>query len=88
MVPAMVFLLGMSQHIAEGTSLMAILFTADAGTRVNLKNQRVDLRQTAMIGLGGILFALVGGVSDGVRSPGCEWDALTFCARPSLFPSR
>ena len=60
MVPAMVFLLGMSQHIAEGTSLMAILFTAVAGTRVNLRNKRVDLRQAAMIGLGGVIFALIG----------------------------
>src|SRR5690606_12524991 len=38
MVPAMVFLLGVSQHTAEGTSLVAILFAALAGTRVNLRN--------------------------------------------------
>lgn len=60
MVPAMVFLLGMSQHIAEGTSLMAILFTAVAGTRVNLKNKRVDLRQATLIGIGGVISALLG----------------------------
>jgi len=60
MVPAMVFLLGMNQHIAEGTSLMAILFTAVAGTRVNLRNHRVDLRQAALIGVGGVIFALIG----------------------------
>ena len=60
MVPAMVFLLGMDQHLAEGTSLMAILFTAVAGTRVNLKNRRVDLRQATVIGVGGVLSALVG----------------------------
>lgn len=60
MVPAMVFLLGMDQHLAEGTSLMAILFTAVAGTRVNLRNRRVDLRQATLIGLGGVISALVG----------------------------
>ena len=60
MVPAMVFLLGMNQHIAEGTSLMAILFTAVAGTRVNLLNRRVDLRQATIIGVGGVISALVG----------------------------
>jgi hypothetical protein len=60
MVPAMVFLLGLAQHAAEGTSLLAILFTAVAGTRVNLKNERVDLRQATFIGLGGIIFAQVG----------------------------
>lgn len=60
MVPAMVFLLGLDQHAAEGTSLLAILFTAVAGTRVNLKNQRVDLRQAAVIGAGGVVFALLG----------------------------
>ncbi len=60
MVPAMVFLLGISQHAAEGTSLLAILFTAVAGTRVNLRNNRVDLKQATMIGLAGIIFAQVG----------------------------
>jgi len=39
---------------------MAILFTAVAGTRVNLRNHRVDLRQAALIGVGGVIFALIG----------------------------
>ena len=60
MVPAMVFLLGMDQQLAEGTSLMAILFTAVAGTRVNLHKGWVDLRQATLIGLGGVISALVG----------------------------
>lgn len=60
MVPAMAFLLGMDQHLVEGTSLMAILFTAVAGTRVNLRNRRVDLRQATLIGVGGVISALVG----------------------------
>lgn len=60
MVPAMVFLLGLPQHAAEGTSLLAILFTALAGTRVNLKNDRVELREAAIIGAAGVLFAQAG----------------------------
>lgn len=60
MVPAMVFLLGLAQHTAEGTSLVAILFTALAGTRVNVRNRRVDLREAAIIGAVGVLFAQVG----------------------------
>ncbi|CAN5867857.1 hypothetical protein BH23ACT5_BH23ACT5_12340 [soil metagenome] len=60
MVPAMVLLLGMPQHAAEGTSLVAILFTAVAGTRVHLANRRVDLKQAAIIGLGGVLSAQLG----------------------------
>jgi uncharacterized membrane protein YfcA len=60
MVPAMVFLLGLDQHVAEGTSLLAILFTALAGTRVNLAIKRVDLRQASLIGLGGVASALIG----------------------------
>lgn len=60
MVPAMVFLLGLSQHAAEGTSLVAILFTAIAGTRVNLRNQRVRLKDAIIVGLGGLLLAPIG----------------------------
>ncbi len=60
MVPAMVFLLGMSQHAAEGTSLLAILLAALAATRVNIRNGRIDLRHAAVIGAGGVILAQVG----------------------------
>lgn len=60
MVPAMVFLLGMSQHTAEGTSLLAIFFTALAGTRVNLRHERVRLADAAMVGLAGLAFSPIG----------------------------
>ena len=60
MVPAMVFFLGLSQHAAEGTSLLAIIFTAFAGTRVNLQHGRVDLRHAGVIGAAGIVFAQLG----------------------------
>ncbi len=57
MVPGMVFLLSMPQHIAQGTSLFAIVFTAISGTRVNLSNSRVDLRSALIIGAVGAITA-------------------------------
>jgi hypothetical protein len=57
MVPAMVFLLGMGQHLAEGTSLLAILFTAGAGTRVNLGNRLVQWRPVFLLALTGVVAA-------------------------------
>ncbi len=60
MVPAMVFFLGLSQHNAEGTSLLAIFFTALAGTRVNLAHDRVQLRDAVSIGLAGLVLAPLG----------------------------
>lgn len=53
MVPAMVFLFGISQHTAEGTSLLAILFTALAATRVNVSNSYVDWRAMGILGVVG-----------------------------------
>ncbi len=57
MVPGMVFVLSMEQHLAQGTSLMAIVFTAISGTRVNLRNRRVDLRSALVIGAIGAVTA-------------------------------
>lgn len=57
MVPAMVFLLGLGQHVAEGTSLLAILFTAAAGTRVNHGNEYVDWRAVGLLALTGVIAA-------------------------------
>jgi uncharacterized membrane protein YfcA len=59
MVPAMVFLLGLGQHVAEGTSLLAILFTAAAGTRVNLGNRLVQWRPVFLLALTGVVAAPV-----------------------------
>lgn len=58
-VPALVFLLGFDQHTAEGTSLVAIVFSAMAGTRVHLGNARVDLRQGLILGAAGAVAAPV-----------------------------
>ncbi len=59
-VPSTVLLLGLSQHEAQGTSLLAIVLTAVAGTGVNLKNQRVRLKDGLVVGAGGVVGALVG----------------------------
>lgn len=56
----MVLLMGISQHGAEGTSLVAIMFTALTGTRVNVRNRRVDLREAWLIGLAGLVFVPLG----------------------------
>lgn len=59
MVPAMVYLLGLGQHTAEGTSLLAILFTAIAATRVNQRYRHIDWRVVAWLSLtGGVLAPL------------------------------
>lgn len=50
MVPAMVFLLGFDQHIAQGTSLLAIVFTSISATVVNRRNEHVDVRNALLIG--------------------------------------
>jgi uncharacterized membrane protein YfcA len=60
MIPAMVVLLNISQYTAEGTSLVAILFTSAAGTRVNLKNRRVEIRSALVMGVAGALTAPLG----------------------------
>lgn len=59
-VPAGVLLLGMSQHLAQGTSLVAIVFTALSGTVVNLRNRRVRLADGLWIGVGGVFGSVVG----------------------------
>lgn len=59
-VPASVLLLGLPQHEAQGTSLMAIVLTAFAGTVVNRRNQRVRLQEGLIVGLGGIVGSVIG----------------------------
>ena len=57
MVPAMVLLLGLDQHTAEGTSLLAMCFTAAAATRVNLSNGLVRWRSVLLVAAGGVALA-------------------------------
>ena len=59
-VPASVLLLGLTQHQAQGTSLMAIVLTALAGTVVNRRNRRVRLQDGLIVGLGGVVGSVIG----------------------------
>lgn len=59
-VPSTVLLLGLDQHEAQGTSLVAIVFTAVAGTIVNLRNKRVRLVDGLVAGVGGVIGSLIG----------------------------
>lgn len=59
-VPAAVLLLGFGQHEAQGTSLVAIILTAIAGTVVNARNKRVRLEDGLVIGLVGVVGSIAG----------------------------
>ena len=59
-VPAGVLLLGLGQHEAQGTSLLAIVFTAVAGTIVNLRNKRARLKDGLAAAAGGVVGAVIG----------------------------
>lgn len=59
-VPSSVLLLGLAQHEAQGTSLVAIVFTSVAATLVNWSNERVLLRDGLIAGLGGVVGSVLG----------------------------
>jgi uncharacterized protein len=59
-VPSSIFLLGLTQHQAQGTSLAAIVFTSAAATFVNMRNRRVLLRDGLFLGIGGAVGSVVG----------------------------
>lgn len=52
-VPSTVFLLGLSQQTASGTSLLAIVFIAASATRVNVRAGRVRPSHAVALGLAG-----------------------------------
>lgn len=62
-VPSSIFLLGLTQHEAQGTSLMAIVLTATSATLVNLRNGRLRLQDGLVVGSGGALGSLVGSMA-------------------------
>lgn len=59
-VPAGIFFLGMNQHEAQGTSLLAIVMTAVAGTIANYRNERLVIKEGLIVGAGGAVGSLVG----------------------------
>jgi uncharacterized protein len=60
MVPSMVLFLGMTQHVAEGTSLLVIIPTALVGAYVHWRHGFVVLTAAAVMGAGGIVGAVLG----------------------------
>ena len=62
-VPATVLLLGFTQHVAQGTSLLAIILTSIAATIINRKNRRVRLREAVTVGAGGVIGAVLAAVA-------------------------
>jgi uncharacterized membrane protein YfcA len=59
LVPALVVLFGWDDTIAKGTSLLVVIPTALVATRANLKRGNADLRVAAVVGLAGVVSALV-----------------------------
>lgn len=59
-VPTLVIGFGLSHHLAQGTSLVAILPTAAVGAFTHHRRGNVDVRAAAWIGVAGIPTALAG----------------------------
>lgn len=60
LVPTLVIGFGLSHHLAQGTSLLAILPTAFVGAATHLRHGGVDVRNAIYIGIAGVPAALVG----------------------------
>lgn len=61
MIPAMVLLLGEMNVMAKGTSLAVIIPTSITGTIRNRKTANVDVKAALVVGLSGVVSAVVGG---------------------------
>lgn len=59
-VPATVLLLALSQHQAQGASLVAIVLTSVSATAVNWRNRRLRVGDGLIAGVGGVAGSLVG----------------------------
>jgi len=62
MIPAMVLLLGETNVMAKGTSLAVIIPTSVTGTIRNRKTANVDIKAAVVVGLSGVVSAVVGGL--------------------------
>ncbi len=61
MIPAMVYILGMSTNVVVGTSLFQIIFvTANSTFFQSYLNQNVDIVLSALMILGGVIGAQIG----------------------------
>lgn len=60
MVPFLVLALGLTQHVAEGTSLLVIVPTALVGVIAHSRRGYVDARAAGWLAAGGVAGALLG----------------------------
>jgi uncharacterized membrane protein YfcA len=60
MVPFLVLALGLTQHVAEGTSLLVIVPTALVGAIAHSRRGYVDVRAAGWLAAGGVAGALLG----------------------------
>jgi uncharacterized protein len=68
MVPAMTLLMGLSQHAAQGTSLLVIIPTALSGSMAHFRMGNIRMQTAAWLSVGGIAGA-VAGASLALASP-------------------
>src|ERR1700694_3257540 len=60
-VPAMVFLLGVDQHLAQGASFVAIVPTAIVGTFAHLRNRNVNVPAVIQVVPGAVIAGFIAG---------------------------
>jgi uncharacterized protein len=63
MVPAMVLIMGLDQHVAQGTSLLVIIPAAAFGSFTHHHHGRLALRDAGALAVGGVLGAVLGSVT-------------------------
>ncbi len=59
-VPALIFILGFEQHLAQGTSLAIIAGTSMVATAIHYRRGRVDAKVGAIVGGVGVIGAVLG----------------------------
>jgi uncharacterized membrane protein YfcA len=60
MVPAMTLLMGLTQHMAQGTSLLVIIPTAISGSITHFRMGNIRLQTAAWLSAGGVVGAVAG----------------------------
>ena len=63
MVPAMVLIVGLDQHVAQGTSLLVIIPAAAFGSFTHYRHGRLALRDAAALAVGGVVGAALGSLT-------------------------
>lgn len=62
MVPAMTLLMGLSQHVAQGTSLLVIIPTALSGSITHFRMGTIRLQTAGWLSVGSVLSAVAGAI--------------------------